>query len=211
MKNKENNNELELHQSPEEEFSADAEFESCECQEDDIETIHLDEEDFQNHENSKTDEENVELDIDEKKKKGKGLKKSRKKASKVVPSEDALHERSVFSMVFGLLSCSVFFGNPVFALLGIGFSLSAKKYKYKSVFSNVGLFAGLFGLVLSLLIVSVPVAAFLLLVMLIVFLGLLELLLLLVAVILMLIVNPIINLLAEFLLGVAVPATLLVI
>jgi hypothetical protein len=211
MKKKEKNNELELHQSPEENYSDDGEFESYECYDDDIEEIKLDEGDFQDHKDTQDDDENAELDIKGKKKKSKGLKKSRKKAPQVALSEEVLYERSIYAMIFGLLSCSVFFGNLVFALLGIGFALSTKRHKYKSAFSNAGLFAGLCGLVLSLLIVLVPVLAFLFLVLLVVVLGLLELLLILIAVVLLLIVNPMTNLLVEFLINIIIPAVVLLV
>lgn len=207
MKKKEKNNELELQKSPAENFSEEEEFQSYECYEDDIEEIQLDEEDFKNHRKSEEDDED---DVSEgkgkKKKKGKGLK-SRKKENKAVPSEEVLYEHSVFSMVFGILSCSVFFGNPVFALLGMGFALSSKRNNHKSAFSNAGLFASLFGLALSVLVILIPITAFLFLVLLIVALGLLELLLILVVLVLVLIVNPMSNLLVQFLANLLMPAT----
>ncbi len=170
--------------------------------------IHLDDEDFKKYSESHVseDDDGTPDSFDASGEKGKGLKK--KKTAKKIPDETVLQERSIISFVCGLLSCSVFMGNPIFALIGIGAALSTKRYKHKSIYSTIGILAGIFGLALSLLFVLVPILAFVFIVLLIVALGLLEILLLLIAVVLLLIINPMIDLLVQFLVNLIIPSTL---
>ena len=172
--------------------------------------IHLNDEDFKKYSESHVseDDDGTSDSFDASGEKGKGLKKKKKKTPKKIPDETVLQERSIISFVCGLLSCSVFMGNPIFALIGIGAALSTKRYKHKSIYSTIGILAGIFGLALSLLFVLVPILAFVFIVLLIVALGLLEIFLLLIAVVLLLIINPMIDLLVQFLVSLIIPSTL---
>ncbi len=216
MKNKDKKTivaELEIADLEKNGSNGDGGFEGCRPEdEDEILEIRLEDEDFEKQSESRVHEDSESSDTSEKSdKKRRGLKKKKKKSAKITPSETALQERAVISFVFGLLSCSVFMGNPILALLAIGVALSTKRYKYKSVYSTVGIFAGLGGLILSL--IPILIFAFVVLVivalcLVIIVLGLMEIFLLLIAVVLFLIINPVTELLVDFFVGMILPTAM---
>ena len=126
-----------------------------------------------------------------------------KKSNKAVPSESTLHERSILSLVFGVLSCSVFIGNPILALIGIVVGLSTKKYKHKSIYTTLGIISGLVGLALGLLFIMIPIFAF-------AFLFLLEILLFTIVALYLLVIQPMITVLLSFLTQMMFPAVMCV-
>ena len=68
------------------------------------------------------------------------------------PNESMLKKYAMVSFGAGILSCSLFLGNFIFAIVGILFSVIAKKHKYNSIYSTVGLWTGIVGILAGIII-----------------------------------------------------------
>lgn len=152
--------------------------------------ILLNDEDFKRVEadTCEIDRQNNEIDYDRK-----------KKRSKQKYDENVLQEYAVISFIFGLLSCSVFLGNAIFALIGIGFAIASKMGRHKSIYSTVGMISGIVGLLICLFFAMLPLAFVLLLIISFCVFLLLDFLMFGILGVFLLVVYPMINLLLSFL------------
>ncbi len=168
----------------------------CDHFDDEPVEIHLDEEDFKraSADSCEIDTRNNEIDYDRK-----------KKRSKQKYDENVLQEYSVISFIFGLLSCSVFIGNAVFALIGIGFAIASKIGRHKSIYSTVGMVSGIVGLLICLFLSMLPIAFILLLIISFCVFLLLDFLMFGILGVFLLVVYPMINLLLSFLAKMMLP------